>query len=502
MTPSITIRTKVTLLAILNAGLLIAALVWFARTQLTQDLGSLLIGESRGRITAVAVQLGRELPTTPINERNQLLARYAAAHGVSFYLFHNNGTQVAGAAVSLPEPVMAHLRDVRAKTPMAERLGGLSGPEQIRATSPPGLNRPELDRLMLVVEEAPFFARTDRGAWLAFRMPLRSPEEPGFQPGLLLMAAPNFFGTPFFFNLRPWIAMSGLVLAIAVVCWLPLVRGVTKSITMLVAETAMIAKGKFNTKVDIRRSDELGQLGNSFNRMAAQLDGYVHGQKRFLRDTAHEIRSPLARMQAAMGNISEIPVSPEAGEYLEALREEIDLMSSLTGELLTFAREESTRGKIKLAGVNLLETAHRVVSTENPERSADIRLNIAPEIHVIAHPESLFRAVSNLVRNAIRYAAHAGPVTVSATQEGDSVILIVSDRGPGIPDAALELVFTPFYRLDDSRQRSNGGNGLGMSIVRTCIETCEGTVYCRNGNPGLQAIVTLQVATGEGSLRG
>jgi two-component system sensor histidine kinase CpxA len=494
MMPSTTIRTKVTLLAILNAVLLIAALVWFARTQLTQDLGSLLIGESRGRITAVAVQLGRDLPVTPMKERNQLLARYAAAHGVSFYLFHNNGTQVAGPAVSPPEPVMAHLREARAKTPMAERLGSLSRPEQLRAMAPP-LNRPELDRLLLVVEEAPFFARTDRGTWLAFRMPLRSPEEPGFQPGLLLMAAPSFFGTPFFFNLKPWIAMSGLVLAIAVVCWLPLVRGVTKSITTLVAETAMIAKGKFNTKVDIRRSDELGQLGNSFNRMAAQLDGYVHGQKRFLRDTAHEIRSPLARMQAAMGNISEIPVSPEAEEYLEALREEIDLMSSLTGELLTFAREEGTRGKIKLAGVNLLETAHRVVSTENPEGSADIRVNIAPEIQVVAHPESLFRAVSNSVRNAIRYAAHAGPVTVSASREGDSVILMVSDQGPGIPDAALELVFTPFYRLDDSRQRANGGNGLGMSIVRTCIETCEGTVYCRNGNPGLQVVVTLQATT-------
>jgi two-component system sensor histidine kinase CpxA len=498
MMPATTIRTKVILLAVLNAALLISALVWFARTQLTQDLGALLVGESRGRITAVAAQVGRELPTTSVNERDQMLARYAAAHGVSFYLFHNNGTQVAGPAVSLPEPVTAHLRDVRAKSLVAERLGASNRPEGMRGKAPQALNAPELDRLLLVVEEAPFFARADSGYWLAFRMPLRSPEEPGFQPGFLLLASPGFFGTPFFFNLKPWLAMSGLVLAIAIACWLPLVRGVTRSITTLAAETAMIAKGKFTRKVDIRRSDELGQLGISFNRMAAQLDGYVHGQKRFLRDTAHEIRSPLARMQAAMGNISEIPVSQEAGEYLEALREEIALMSSLTGELLTFAREESTRGKLKLVSVNLLEAASRAVSTENPDRAADIRMDIAPELQVVAHPESLFRALSNLVRNALRYAGHAGPVTVSAELNGESTILTVADEGPGIPDESLELVFTPFYRLDDSRQRASGGNGLGMSIVRTCIETCQGTVYCRNGNPGLQAIVTLQTAPREG----
>ncbi len=487
MKPKVSLRIKVLLLAVINAVFLIALLVVFAKTQLTQDIRSLLLGESRARITAVAMELARQLPALPSTEQNALLERLSSKHGVHFYLFHIIGMQVAGPPITLPEELKQYLTVQREKSPLAV-LEGIS--RRTDAPPPPVLGQQSLDAVSSVVQEAPVFVTDSRGYWVVLRMPLRASDRQGFQPGTLVMMSESLIGTPFFFNLTPWLGLSAALVLLALGCWLPLVRGATKDIAMLSSATSEIAKGKFTEKVDIQRSDELGQLGHSFNRMASQLEGYVHGQKRFLRDAAHELRSPLARMQAALGNALESNPG-DAQPFLEDLREEIDLMSSLTGELLTFAREENQQGRLKLSPVNLSEMAARVIATENPTGLADVRADIDKEWNVAAHPESLFRGLSNVVRNAIRYAGE--PITVSAERVDGKTIVTVKDNGPGIPEESLELIFTPFYRLDVSRNRNTGGNGLGMAIARTCIESCKGTIYCRNGKPGLEVIITLRI---------
>ncbi|MBI4471390.1 MAG: hypothetical protein HY646_01905 [Acidobacteria bacterium] len=83
-------------------------------------------------------------------------------------------------------------------------------------------------------------------------------------------------------------------------------------------------------------------------------------------------------------------------------------------------------------------------------------------------------------------------MTIAARRKSNSVIVTVTDKGPGIPEESLEMVFIPFYRPDTSRDRQTGGNGLGMSIARSCIETCNGIIFCRNANPGLQVTITLR----------
>jgi two-component system sensor histidine kinase CpxA len=107
--------------------------------------------------------------------------------------------------------------------------------------------------------------------------------------------------------------------------------------------------------------------------------------------------------------------------------------------------------------------------------------------------ELLTRALSNLLRNAVRYAGEAGPITVSAQREQDEVKIIVADRGPGVPAHDLPRIFDPFYRADASRDRETGGVGLGLAIVKTCIESCGGAVSCRNLEPaGLEVTIRLQ----------
>src|SRR5258708_5977061 len=129
--------------------------------------------------------------------------------------------------------------------------------------------------------------------------------------------------------------------------------------------------------------------------------------------------------------------------------------------------------------------------------SADVQIDIDPSVIVTAKRDSLHRGISNLVRNAVRYAGSAGPIRLSVLKRDGMAILTISDQGPGIPEEAIEKIFTPFYRFDASRDRKTGGSGLGMSIARACVESCRGTISCRNLSPGLQVTITLPVASEE-----
>lgn len=114
---------------------------------------------------------------------------------------------------------------------------------------------------------------------------------------------------------------------------------------------------------------------------------------------------------------------------------------------------------------------------------------------VQADPELLARAIGNLLRNALRYAGHAGPVTLRAVAEGDHVSVTIADVGPGVPPEALPKLGEPFFRPDAARTREEGGTGLGLAIVRTCAEACRGTVTFRNRQPtGLEAELKLRRA--------
>ena len=112
-----------------------------------------------------------------------------------------------------------------------------------------------------------------------------------------------------------------------------------------------------------------------------------------------------------------------------------------------------------------------------------VEIQLAEELDVMSRPDYLERALANLIRNAVRYAGHAGPITVSARNGDGQATIVVADRGPGVPEVELEEIFKPFYRPELSRQRETGGTGLGLAIVKSCIEACNGAVVCRNRKP-------------------
>jgi two-component system sensor histidine kinase CpxA len=221
--------------------------------------------------------------------------------------------------------------------------------------------------------------------------------------------------------------------------------------------------------------------------MAERLAGFVNGQKRFLGDIAHELCSPLARAQVALG-IMEHEMSTGS---LADLREEVQQMSGLVNELLSFSKASLAAGRIKLRSVPLHEVVARAIERENLSGAA-IRAAIREDLRATCEPDLLCRAISNVLRNAVKYAGEAGPVEAEAERQGEEIVLTISDHGSGVPEEALSQIFDPFYRVDASRARETGGTGLGLAIVKTCVESCGGRVSCHNRKPhGLAVVIAL-----------
>jgi len=465
--PRSPLRWKFLITALVNLVVLGVLFVVFVRLQLRQEFESFLMATAREKIMAVSRQLALDLTTTDRAQYDALLERYSETDGVRFLLFKNDGQQIAGPPTTLPTEVAERIRRFGPGLPVPDRT--------VRRGPPP----------FLIVAGEP------EQYWIGVRVVV--PDASGPSRGTVLMVSPNLWNNPLFFEIKPWLAILAAALAVSFLCWLPLARGLTRAITQMMAATAAIAEGRFDVQVDTKRRDELGSLGGSINRMAERLRSYVQGQKRFLGDIAHELRSPLGRMQVAL-SILEDKVNPEDRNHLRDLKEEVEFMSGLTTELLTFARAEMRPEAIKLAPLNLRQIVERAVEVESKE-SEGIKIDIDPSLQVLGDEKHLFRALSNVIRNAIRYAGGQGPITISAQREADHIAVTVADCGPGVPDSALEKIFTPFFRLEAARDRKRGGTGLGLAIARSCVEACEGAITVSNRQPhGLAVSLILTAA--------
>ena len=490
MKPRLTISAKVFLLAIGNFVLVGLVFVVFVVFTFGSDLASFFFAPARERIMAVSRQFAADLEQTPTAELGELTARYAREHRVAFYVFANEGKQFAGDPIQLPPEVSREL----SRTPQGRPGGG--PPPGGRGGGPPpppplvtsgAMPGPPLPT------QLPFFVVSDSPLpyWIGIRIPVRNLDNPIIAPGTLFLVSRTLLGNPFVLELGPWLAILGGSALISVVCWYPLVRRMTRTIGQMMQATSKISEGDFSAHVKAKGSDELGLLGASINRMASRLETFVKGQKRFLGDVAHELRSPLGRMQVGAAILQR-----EGGEALSkrigGLQEEIEMMSDLTNQLLAFARAELRPDSVPLVPTRVAQVVNRAVAVEAGSGEA-VHVDVSPELQALAEPEYLFRCVSNLIRNSIRYAGDAGPIEVTAETRNGHVLISVADSGPGVPEAALEKIFEPFYRVDDARDRRSGGTGLGLAIVRSCVEACHGSVECHNRKPsGL--VVTIRFA--------
>jgi two-component system sensor histidine kinase CpxA len=262
--------------------------------------------------------------------------------------------------------------------------------------------------------------------------------------------------------------------------WIPLVRHITSPLRTMRDAAQNMARGHFDTRVQIQRGDEIGSLANSLNNLGEQLEDFVTGQKRFLGDIAHELGSPLARMQFALG-IVEQNASPELIPQLEDVREEVGQMSELLGEILQFTKA-GLHSELHIETVPLLQLVNDAVTRENIPTDS-VHILVPKDVNVHADRHFLLRAIANILRNAIRYAGDAGPVLIESRNVGAEVHITFSDNGPGVPEHMVHRLCDPFFRTESARTRETGGVGLGLAIVKRCVEACSGLVVICNRTP-------------------
>ena len=245
--------------------------------------------------------------------------------------------------------------------------------------------------------------------------------------------------------------------------------------------TSQVEQVQLNNLADMRIDEdtisEFRQLSRSFNQMLERLNNAFSAQRQFTGNAAHELRTPLALMQAQLELFSvELPdVRPETAEFLTLLREQTERLIQLTRTLLEMSnlRQVERNERIQLAP--MIEE----IFTDLAPLSDKLGVTLTAEGDGIMTGSDalIYRLIFNLTENAVKYNRPGGSVRVSVTQELEKLLLRVSDTGCGIPEVYQRSIFQPFFRVDKSRSREYGGAGLGLSLVWEIADLHGGSVW-------------------------
>jgi len=282
------------------------------------------------------------------------------------------------------------------------------------------------------------------------------------------------------------------IISSGLVCYL-LARYLTSPVVRLRAATQKLAAGDLTARAGVPppgRHDEIAELVRDFDTMADRLETSVKAQARLLNDISHELRSPLARLNVALG-LSRQRSGPEAQSALERIELEANRLNELIGRLLTIARLESGDQAMKKVPIRLQQLIGEIAQDaefEAQSRKCRVDVTKVDDCTVMGDRSLLSSAIENVVRNAIQYTREGTDVQIGleckqGTRETEAVIKI-SDFGPGVPDEALDKLFRPFYRIDDARGRQTGGVGLGLAIAERAVRLHAGTIQASNRSEG------------------
>ncbi len=287
-----------------------------------------------------------------------------------------------------------------------------------------------------------------------------------------------------------WLRFVLAVLVSGLVCfWLAWY--LTRPLRHLRAASQRFADGELDARVGAAmgwRRDEISDLGHDFDDMADKLQSLVNGQKQLLNDLSHELRSPLARLQVATG-IARQRGSGKLLPELKRIEREGERLNELLGQMLSLSRLEAGAAILDKAEVDLSALLKEVVRDADFEarvRHRRVCLHAMPPCMIRANAELLFRALENVVRNAVKYTGEGTEVVVEGicSDSEHEAIIRVSDAGPGVSDELLEHLFEPFVRAAEARDRVSGGFGLGLAIARRAVLSHGGQISATNGLEG------------------
>lgn len=293
----------------------------------------------------------------------------------------------------------------------------------------------------------------------------------------------------------PLLRLGLAVLISGILCFL-LSRLLTRRLRLVQQATRELAEGALDTRIAVssRGGDETAELARDFNAMASQLQARVEGQKRLLQDVSHELRSPLARLRIALALAQEQPA--QCRNHLQRIEREAERLDELIAQLLS-SHAESIQMDTHIDLVALLCALVRDADFEARSESKRVGFFTDRQEAVVSSAgDLLLKCFENILRNAVKYTAPDTEVTVDLRATDTCYSICIEDRGPGVPEAELERIFDPLYRVDTVRTRASGGYGLGLAIARRAIEQHGGRLQAINTGEGLRIIATLPADTG------
>ena len=290
------------------------------------------------------------------------------------------------------------------------------------------------------------------------------------------------------FLLRSVIATT-IIILLSSVCTYFLTKKTLTPLQKLTSEVSQIQAQNLSTQLAVPNSkDEIAQLTSSFNEMLARLDNAFSTQKQFSANAAHELRTPLAVLQTNL-EVFEKKQEPDMVEYRQLftmIKEQTARLSQLVGTLLDMTNLKSVP---RTDQVTLEELVDEVFCDLDPvAEKAGISIHFNNSANQDSHTDVtgsyvlLYRAVYNLVENAIKYNRPNGSVTVSVKEKNSQVMILVKDTGIGISPENQKKIFDPFFRVDKSRSRAMGGAGLGLALVDSIAREHGGSVKVLESN--------------------
>lgn len=278
--------------------------------------------------------------------------------------------------------------------------------------------------------------------------------------------------------IRPVISVTASLLMVQF-----LARGLTQPLRRMADAATAMASGDYSHRVEANGSDEVAELAQSFNAMAAELAETDRLRKEFVANASHELRTPVAALRSTLENLVDGVGQPDP-ETLARMLARAEHLSRLVGQLLDLSRLDSEPDLIGVQQIDIGDLLHDVadeIMLVSPHSEIVVR---APfDLKVEGQPARLRQVFTNIIGNATRFSHPGEPVLVTATQNNGSAGVTVRDTGPGIPAEERAKVFERFWQAGDTARTGSGGTGLGLAISKQIVDHHGGRIEVRENKP-------------------
>jgi signal transduction histidine kinase len=440
------------------------------------ERGQALRAAAKGEFFSRTASLARLLETTPSGIHYDIL-RASGTNYSRFWLSHDEPYSAVAwqheARAQLAEP-LPNLKDSPVNRPTnpggntsPAAVSAVSGIAAMASTAPPewtdipstawSLSRPAKFAYIDDPKGMGLTVRLDSGAWLnaAYSKPVVNSMFTSQSAISLIITAT---------------ILSVISIFVA--------RGVARPMRSLAVAAEALGRGETIAPVPEIGPNDIRQTAEAFNRMQARLHRFVQDRTRMLAAIGHDLRTPLTSLRLRAEFVSDI-------ELQDKMLRTIDEIEAMTEAALAFARDEAAYERTTTVDLAALAQS---LCDDLADLGQDVTFVEGPAINYRCRPDALRRAIRNLIENAVRYGDRA---RVSLAWGPDTIQIHVEDDGPGIPEDLIEQVFSPFFRLEHSRNRETGGVGLGLSIARATVRHHGGDISLQNQLTGLRASISL-----------